>query len=262
MAIAKTAPANKQAELANVRTVRARKRIIEIPPLSTEEEQVTMMESVGKHWRFTVDLVDKALKDPGDNYLGDLVRIYNEDPSKFTVNYLYNVMFLMQFAGHETTTMSMASGIRILLENRDQWQALCDDPDLIPNAVEEILRYEGSIFNWRRITTKEVEIRGVRIPEGANILLVTGSGSHDSDQFPDGENFDVRRSNAKKQLALGHGAHFCMGAPLARLEMRIVLEELTKRIPQMQLVDQTFEYTPTLTFRGPKQVLVEWEIRT
>ena len=227
----------------------------------TDEEQVTMMESIGKSWQFTKDFVDAALDNPGDNYLGDMVRLYHEDNSLFSINYLYNVMFVMQFAGHETTTMTTSSGLRELLQNPIQWQALCDDPSLIPNAVEEILRYEPSIFGWRRLTTKEVTLGGHTIPEGETILLMTGSANRDEALFNDGEVFDITRENAKKHLTLGFGAHFCMGAPLARLQMRIVLEELTRRIPQMKLVEeQSYPSAPTLILRGPEKVLVSWDV--
>ena len=225
-----------------------------------EAEQVAMMRDMGEHWAFTRDLVDAALEDPGDNYLGDMVRLHREDPSRFTVNYLRNVMFLMQFAGHETTTQASANGLKALLADRAQWRRLCADSSLIPNAVEEILRYDTSIFTWRRIATRDAEIGGVPVPAGAKILLLLGSGNRDDDTFPDGERFDIDRPDAKRHLAFGNGAHFCMGAPLARLEMRIILEELTRRLPHMRLVgDQDWEYIPTLTFRGVQKLRVEWD---
>lgn len=225
----------------------------------SESEQIAMMQGMGEHWQFTKDLVDRALDNPGDNYLGDLVRIHREDPTLFTVNYLYNVMFLMQFAGHETTTQATANGLRHLLTERSQWEMLCADPGLIANAVEETLRIDSSIFGWRRITTCDTSIGGVNIPKDARILLLMGSGNHDEDIFPDGAKFDVTRKNAKKHLGLGLGAHFCMGAPLARLEMRVILEQLTSRLPQLNLVaDQPWEYLPTLVFRGVQKLEVEW----
>ena len=227
----------------------------------TEAEQVEMMADMGEHWAFTRKLVDDAMASPGDNYLGDMVRLHREDPSRFTVNYLYNVMFLMQFAGHETTTQASANGLKALLQNRDQWEALCADPALIPNAVEEILRFDASIFTWRRIATRDTEIGGTAIPAGAKILIATGSANHDEDVFPDGGAFDIDRPNAKRHFAFGNGAHFCMGAPLARLEMKVILEELVRRLPHMRLVDgQSWEYIPTLTFRGVQHLRVEWDV--
>ena len=225
-----------------------------------EAEQVAMIRDMGEHWAFTRDLVDAALEEPGDNYLGDMVRLHRDDPSRFTVNYLYNVMFLMQFAGHETTTQASANGLKALLSDRAQWERLCREPALIPGAVEEILRYDTSIFAWRRIATRDAEIGGTAVPAGAKILLLLGSGSRDEAAFPGGETFDIERPDAKRHLAFGNGAHFCMGAPLARLEMRIILEELTRRLPGMRLVaGQGWEYVPTLTFRGVQKLRVEWD---
>lgn len=225
----------------------------------SEAEQLAMMHGMGEHWQFTRDLVDRAYKNPGDNYLGDMVRIHQKEPSLFTINYLYNVMFLMQFAGHETTTQASANGIRHLLGDRMQWQMLVDDPSLLDNAVEEILRIDTSIFGWRRITTCDTSIGGVEIPQGSRILLMMGSANHDESVFPDGGRFDVTRSNAKKHLGLGLGAHFCMGAPLAKLEMRVILEQLTTRLPDLHLKPgQSWEYLPTLVFRGVQRLEVEW----
>ncbi len=226
----------------------------------SEDQQVAMMRDMGEHWAFTRELVDAALAEPGDDYLGDMVRLHREDPSRFTVNYLCNVMFLMQFAGHETTTQASANGLKALLSDRAQWERLCGDPGLIPGAVEEILRFDTSIFTWRRIATRDAGIGGVKVPAGAKILLLLGSGNRDEETFPDGETFDIGRANARRHLAFGNGAHFCMGAPLARLEMRIVLEELTRRLPHMRLVEgQDWEYIPTLTFRGVQKLRVEWD---
>lgn len=227
----------------------------------TEEAQIAMMGNMAEHWAFTKKLVDDALADPGDNYLGDLVRLHQEDPTRFTINYLTNVMFLMQFAGHETTTQASANGIKAMLEDRATWEKLCANPELIPNAVEEILRIDTSIFAWRRIATRDTQVGGVDIPAGSKLLMMLGSGNHDEEMFPDPAQFDPARPNAKKHLGLGHGAHFCMGAPLARLEMRIILEELTRRLPHMHLAKgQRYEYLPTMLFRGVQQLQVEWDV--
>lgn len=226
------------------------------------DEQVEMMRDMGKHWDFTKQLVEDAMENPGDNYLGDMVRLHREDPTQFTVNYLINVVFVMMFAGHETTTQASANGTKHLLTNHEQWDALYQAPSLIPNAVEEMLRMDPSIFAWRRIATVDTQIGGFDIPAGSKILMMLGSGNHDDNEFPEGETFNIKRKNAKRHLAFGNGAHFCMGAPLARLEMKIIFEELTRRIPDMQLVEgQDWEYVPTLIFRGVQKLRVQWEVK-
>lgn len=227
----------------------------------SDGEQVAMMADMGASWDFTVELVDNALKNPGDNYLVEMVRLYCEDPSRFSINYLRNVMFLMQFAGHETTTQASANGIKKLLSERELWERLAADPSLIPNAVEEILRFDSSIFAWRRIATKDTEIAGMPVPRGGKVLIAMGSGNRDPEVFEDPETFDPARRNARRHLGFGHGAHFCMGAPLARMEMKVILEELVRRLPHMRLKpNRQFRYIPTLTFRGVQNLEVEWDV--
>ena len=171
-------------------------------------------------------------------------------------------MYELLFAGHETTTGLIGNALRRLLTERHAWEEICRDPSLIPNAIEEVLRFDSSVIAWRRKTTEPVEIGGVRVPAGANLLLLLGSANRDPAVFEDPERFDIHRHNAKEHLSLGFGAHYCLGAPLARLEARIVLEELSIRLPSLRLVPgQTLRFQPNTTFRGPLSLLVEWDTR-
>ncbi len=133
------------------------------------------------------------------------------------------------------------------------------DPALIRNAVEELLRFDSSVITWRRKTLKAVEIAGISIPEGANLLLALCSGNRDEMHFNHPDQLDLGRENAKTHLSFGFGIHYCLGAPLARLELKIILEELARRKPAMQLSpDQTWDYSPNTSFRGPAQLWVDW----
>jgi hypothetical protein len=173
---------------------------------------------------------------------------------------MYTLMLNLLFAGHETTTNALAGAMRALLENRDQWELLCNDLSLAANAGEESLRYYSSVPHWRRITTKETILGGVTLPAGATIMMALGSAGRDEAHFPDGDRFDIRRENAKDHLAFGVGRHLCLGAPLARLEMEIVLGELARRLPHMQLVPgQVWEFSPNTSHRGPEHVHVTWD---
>lgn len=226
----------------------------------TEQEQNQLVDEVGVYWDYCRKHVDRLRRQPGDDFMSDVIRAHQDDPELIDETYLYNTMLNFLFAGHETTTNASGNGFRTLLENRDAWDAICADPRLIPNAVEEILRYSSSVIAWRRRALAATTIGGVDIPEGANVLLVLGSGNHDEDVFTDGESFNINRPNADRHLAFGFGNHTCLGSPLARLEMKIILEELTRRLPHMRLVEgQTFKYSPNTSFRGPDHVLVEWD---
>ena len=150
--------------------------------------------------------------------------------------------------------------MRRLLEHRESWDALCADPTLIPGAVEEVLRYDSSVIHWRRRTTRPVELSGVELPEGADVLVSIGAANRDPEVFTDPDRFDIRRREASEHLSFGNGPHYCLGAPLARLEARVVLEELTAALPSLRLArDQTYTFHPIIGFRGPTSVQVEWE---
>jgi cytochrome P450 len=146
-----------------------------------------------------------------------------------------------------------------LMRHREAWDRLCADPARIPNAVEELLRFDSSVITWRRKTLRTAEVAGVSIPEGANVLLVLCSGNRDDAQFAAPDRFDVMRANARTHLSFGFDIHYCLGAPLARLELRVILEELTRRLPTLRLVpDQQWTFPPNTSFRGPSELWVEW----
>jgi cytochrome P450 len=228
----------------------------------SDEEQVELATAVGEYWKFAGEQIDRLIADPGENLMGDLVRAWQEPGNEdmFSRDQLCWIFLNTLFAGHETTTNASAAGIRALLTHRDQWEAICEDPSLIPNAVEEILRFDSSVPTWRRVTTKATTLGGVELPEGAKLLVGLGSANHDDAHFPEGETFDVRRPNAKDQLAFSWGRHTCLGARLARMEMRVFLERITKRLPHLQLVEgQEYVYSPNTSHRGPEHVLVRWD---
>jgi cytochrome P450 len=227
----------------------------------SEEEQVRLAGGIGEYWRLGKRHVDRLIEEPGDDVMSELIRAWktpgNEDLAD--VNDLYTLCINLLMAGHETTTNASAAAFRALLGHREQWEAICADPSLIPNAVEEVLRFDSSVPTWRRVASKAVTIRGVDIPEGARLLVGLGSANHDEERFPDGDRFDIRRENANEHMAFGWGRHTCLGARLARMEMRVVLEEATRRLPHLQLPDQEWHYSPNTSHRGPERVLVTWD---
>ena len=225
----------------------------------TEAAQISLMQVLARMWTFSGRLVRSALERPGDNYLGDLVRARRADPSLFTDNYLHNVAVFLQTAGADNLSQSLANGIRTMLEAGEPWERLCAAPELIPSAIEEILRFSVSILLSARLATRDAAVGGRRIPAGTRIMLLRASGNRDESVFPDGERFDIDRPNARDHLSFGHGPHYCLGAPLARLEMKIILEELTRRLPHMRLAGGGRpDIFRTFTFRGLKHLTVEW----
>ena len=166
---------------------------------------------------------------------------------------------LLLVAGNETTTNLLGNGMRALLSHPDQLERLTREPALIPNAVEEMLRYDSAAQALFRKTTQEVEVCGTRIPAGASVLLLFGSANRDPRKFQEPDRFDVTR-NVVGQVAFGHGIHFCLGAPLARLEARVALEELLTPDRKLSLVPgQNLENVPHFALRGLKSLRLRTE---
>ncbi len=225
----------------------------------SEDDQVIHAENMVRYWNYCKYIVSERKLNPKDDLPSDLVAL-QEEGHDISDREIAGICYSLLFAGHETTTSLIGNGIRELLAHPKSWAAIRENPALIPNAVEEILRFSPSIVTWRRRSVEEAVIGGVTLPKGADILLVMASGNRDEAQFPDGETFDIQRVNAGQHLSMGAGIHFCIGAPLPKLELKVVLEELTKRIPNLSLKpNQIFEFPHNTSFRAPVALHVTWD---
>lgn len=225
----------------------------------SDEEQIPHAENLVEYWQDCMRLVVEAHRDGGDSLVADLVSA-QEGGAEITDHEIASLCYSLLFAGHETTTTLIANSIRVLLSHRDQWQKLVDDPSLIPGAVDEVLRYSGSIVAWRRKALADAEVGGVAIPKGSELLLVMGSANRDAEVFTDPDAFDITRTDARNHLSFGFGIHYCLGNQLAKLQARIVLEETIARAPQLRLVDGAdIGFGENLSFRVPTSVPVTWE---
>ena len=224
------------------------------------DEQVAVAHAVGNFWQFAGTILDKMRADPsGPGWMKYGIRKQREHPDVVTDSYLHSMMMAGIVAAHETTANATANALKVLLSNPPVWREICDDATLIPNAVEECIRVNGSVAAWRRLVTRDVQIDGIDIKAGSKLLIVLSSANHDERHFADADRVDIRRDNASDHLTFGYGSHQCMGKNLARMEMQIFLEELTKRLPHMRLSEQAFTYVPNTSFRGPEHLWVEWD---
>jgi cytochrome P450 len=223
----------------------------------TEEEQVPHAHNLVAYWNYCQQLVADAKITPGDNLVTDLVNLQaagDEISDHEIASFLYSLLF----AGHETTTTLISNSLRELLAN-GAYGEVRDDPSLIPGAIDEVLRLSGSIVAWRRTAEKDGRIGEVDIPQGSKILLLMGSANRDEEMFPEPEVFDIRRPNARNHLSFGFGIHYCIGNLLGKLQTRIAIEEITKKIPTLALkpgVD--IEFGDNLSFRVPTSVPAIW----
>jgi cholest-4-en-3-one 26-monooxygenase len=141
---------------------------------------------------------------------------------------------LLAVAGNETTRNLISGGMLQLIEHPDERARLLADPSLLPTAVEEMLRFVSPVMHFRRTATRDVELGGQKIREGDKVILWYISANRDADVFPDADRFDVSRT-PNEHIAFGLGQHFCLGANLARLEIRVMFEELLRRLPDVEL---------------------------
>jgi cytochrome P450/ferredoxin-NADP reductase len=227
----------------------------------TPEQQVEIAENVGRFWQTANRILDRMIADPtGEGWMYESVRQHFKHPEIVTESYLRSMMMAILAAAHETTSNATANAFWTLLNDREAWEQLCENPKLIPSAVEECLRVAGSIIAWRRVATRETSVGGVTIPEGGKLLLVQASANKDPRHWDNPEQVDIYRDNAVEHLTFGYGAHQCMGKNIGRMEMRIFLEEFTRRLPHMRLKPgQNFDNLPNISFRGPSALLVEWD---
>lgn len=172
---------------------------------------------------------------PSDDLLSDLIRV-QEGESRLTDEELVAMAALMIFAGHETTLQLIANGVLALLTNPDQLMRLRANPDLLPNAVEETLRFDGPANpGLHRYVLADVEIGGVTIPAGSHVMLGTASANRDPAVFDSPDSFDVTRRFPAPPLAFGFGLHYCLGARLAKIEGEVVIGALLRRFPSLRL---------------------------
>jgi pimeloyl-[acyl-carrier protein] synthase len=179
-----------------------------------------------------------------------------EQGDKLSGSELYANAILLLNAGHETTTNLIGNGMLALLRNPDQWRGLVAEPSIVEGAVEELLRYDSPVQLTGRTAKEDIELPGQRIAAGQGVLLVLGAANRDPEHFPDPDRLDLRRPEARQHVAFGMGPHYCLGAPLARLEGRIVFETLVRRCPGLRLEVDPPEYRDNFNLRGLKSLAV------
>jgi cytochrome P450 len=209
--------------------------------------------------RYTEALIAARQRQPRPDVLSALIqaRVHGERPLDDVE--LHSLLQQLLFAGHETTTNLLSNTIVALLRDASQWQALQRDQTCTARAVEEGLRYDAPVQGMFRTTTEDVTVRDVTLPAGARVFLAFAAANRDEHVFPEPDRFDIQRPNADKHVSFGYGVHYCIGAPLVRLEARIALEILVQRLPNLHLVsDQPVTYLPSLLNRALQQLQVRW----
>jgi len=189
--------------------------------------------------------------EPRDDLISLLV-----DPSRgetLDQSAVMQFVLLLLIAGNETTTNLIGNAVVALLENPDQLERVADDPDLIPNLIEETIRYDGPVQFVMRRATRDVEVAGATIPADARVCILLGSANRDERRFDDPDRFDVGR-DARGHVGFGFGLHFCLGASLARLEAEAALRALVPELPRLRPEQARHEMIDSVLVRGRARI--------
>ncbi len=231
-------------------------RLIDPTPM-TEAELAQANENVKESQRYFEALCDERRARPTEDLLTALVQSETEH-GKLSKDELTSNISLLFAAGHETTVNLLGNGLLALFRNREQLDLLRARPELMESAVEEMLRYDSSVQLSGRSALEDVEVGGVPIAQGTQIITLLAAANRDPDVFPDPERFDITRSDAKP-LSFGGGIHYCLGAQLARLEAAEALRVLLARLPALELEEiDAPEWKPTITLRGVRSLPARW----
>jgi cytochrome P450 len=214
-----------------------------------EEEELPLALAQADYWEYLQTLAEQRRVAPREDFASVLASYVNDDGSRPKSDEVASQLSTILSAGFETSAQMMSFGVRSMLEQRDQWELLRSNRSLLPQAVEECVRHRTLIKRIFRVAVVDAEVGGVLIPEGALVGVTLGAANHDASVFAEPERLDITRSGGN--LAFGNGTHFCLGAPLAKLEMRITLETLLDLAPEIELVaNQEIDYVPHMIVYG------------
>jgi cytochrome P450 len=191
-----------------------------------------------------------------DDLLSALISASDEG-DRLSEDELFGTCILLLAAGNETTTNLIGNGLLALLRKPDQLETLRRYPSLIESAVEELLRYDSPVQMSDRVATEDIQVGRTHVLKGESVAVVFGAANRDPDQFADPDRLDVTR-NPNRHFSFGYGIHFCLGAPLARVEGQIAINAILRRLPNLRLLTDTPRWRPTITLRGLKALPVSF----
>jgi cytochrome P450 len=238
--------------------------IVQLGGVSDKPARLEAARRIVEFQRYFVDLIEQKRAHPTEDVISDLVHAdlaEEGDPRKMTYAELLSILQQLLVAGNETTAHTLTAGLFYLISNPAEMARLLADPKLVPNFVEETLRYLSPTNNMWRVATQDTEVASVPIRKGDLILVRFGSANRDEAQFPDADRFDITRANARSHIAFGTGIHTCIGAQLARKEMLTAFPIVLNRLKNLRFQPgrNTFRYSPNVLLRGVLELHIEFD---
>jgi cytochrome P450 len=230
-----------------------------ITPALTPEDMAQFGAFVDEFVTYLRELFERRRSTPGDDLISALLQV-EDGGDTLSEEELFSMVVLLIIAGHETTVSLIGNAVLALLEHPDQRHALESDPTLMSHAIEELLRYDGPVERTlNRWAATDIELGGQTIRRGEGVIVILGSADRDPSRFPDPDALDFEREDVK-HLAFGRGSHYCLGAPLARIEAEVALTTLLRRLPGLRLAMDVEElyWRPVPLFRSLASLQVAW----
>lgn len=210
---------------------------------------------------FVEGALRQRFETPTEDALGHLVQDQIARDGEFDLEYLKSQAIVLVAGGLITTAHLISNTMLMLLKHPEQMKAIVDKPELVPKALDESLRLESPVQWVPRRVTQDIELSGQKLPEGSHVLIGMGSANRDPEKFPEPDKFNIFRENASQHVAFGNGAHFCIGAPLARLEAITAFEQLFKRLKNIRATaDNDFRHIDSPVFRGVKRLNLAFDV--
>jgi cytochrome P450 len=232
-----------------------------VRPALVPEEQARFMESMAQFVAYLHSLFEQRRGTPGDDLISALVAV-EDGGDTLSEQELTSMASLLIVAGHETTVSLIGNAVVALLTHPEQRALIEGDPTLVPAAVEELIRYDGPVERTlNRWAVEDVELGGQTIRRGESVIVILGAADHDPERFEAPDTLDLTAQRDARHLGFGRGSHFCLGAPLARLEAEIAIETLLRRLPGLRLAAplEELRWRPVPLFRSLEALPVAWD---
>ncbi|MBD3887355.1 cytochrome P450 [Phormidium tenue FACHB-886] len=228
---------------------------IQNPGWSIEEQQI-IGQSILDYYGYLLNLVKHYTSHPAENLISSVIEAQRNDDEPLSDEEIAGLIFGLVLAGHETTAALIGNTLYSLLSQHKLWDYFCKHPDRIPAAVDEFIRHGGPAIGLFRRTSHDAVVGGVTIPKDSVVWIAYLAGNYDPTQFPNPEQLDFDRDNSGNHLSFGHGIHYCIGAALAKFEVRLVLEELTQHYPGLHLDPGHIIPAPNFMLRAYQEMVL------
>ena len=225
------------------------------------EELSRLRQSILEFHAYLEAAIEQRRREPRNDLIGALIKASEDEGGFLSTLDIMAFTRLLLITGNETSTNLIGNGMVALLRHPSEWERLAADPSLMPNAIEEMLRYDSPGQALLRLATEDTEISGQAIPKGSRVMLLLGAAQRDPRRFPEPDRFDVTRE-IQAPLFFGYGTHFCLGAPLARLEGKVAFEELFRRVRRVSFApgqEDSIPWNQAFLIRGPKSLRLKAE---